>query len=1844
MLRKQNYGGYIMKLCYRALSFLLVFVLIAGLLPAITPAAQATVQSTHPMPKANPAYKNFIAPPNQDPIPADAVWIYTAQQLAGIGGPDSAGKYYVLGNDINLTSEWIPIDDFRGTFNGRGFSINNLFILESSKRENAGLFSRITVGNVIIKNLAINIGTQGVHATDGFFVAAGGIVGRVTAITVSNCFVTGNVTSGAVNPYRLNAGGLIGEADTITINNSYATGNISSLGHSSTKIPQITGTAGGLVGTARGSSKIDSCFSTGNIQAGFVAGGLIGGFVGQLGISNCFTTGDTSVRAQSLWGEVSAGGLVGIINGDSSSTVIRNCYTLGISNGGGLIGAVWGRSVTFAPLVGYSEKNPRAVQYFYSRITRTGLENIFIIRDGWTEADSYPQPGTTISSVLLRRAGAYIRGAYDYLYSPVIDGKTYYLYRIDGRQIVYSSGWFSCVSAAGEHRYLLDENFALVADDDKIAKAVFLERMNSEMEISDVYSIPFYAANLQLIAQTQGHMAEAFRRYTWGSMIKNLGFELLDITVGLLTGNVAVHVLDKLNVIVLNVILANQPFTVNPLYFLQDMSHAYMNQAQIEIMNSIFALSDPNNYSNSYFRNYDEAIKLQHAKLLQNVYFEYTQMYIKYLHNAISDELFGIFDQAFFSALGLHDFDFNQRIEVAITIWPYIHQSTTSLMVDVIALNDPDLMKMFNSVDSLRDKYNNQIRPMDSLHNFSNGALIEDIHSVLSASNSITWDSIRNANSSQSNVTSNLATLPLTGSHGTTIQWSSQNSAISNTGTVTRPAGSTNATGTMRATISKGLATENVNFNLTVVALNSTVQPPADSAEMYANELIRHIHDFDPGGTGDLTATVTGTNEITVTGTVTGVTNMLGLYIAAGVTVKWNADYSGTIPGDRFTNPLIHVGGEGDFVMTGGTVVSGGDFIHAWDDTLITVSGGTITTAGGGIGSTSDIIIEGGTIVTIGDHAQTLRTWGDGSITVRGASAVVRAEGDHSTTIMAISGTITVEDGTVTNTGNNGITLRIEDSCDRENDPAVTCGKPDYCPPGAVVVSGGTVTASGAHSTAIIAHDGNVTVSGGEIMGTGSKAIWTEIGNVTVSGTAQVTTTADGSITIENQHGNITVSGGTVTNSGNTRAEPCDHYWHDACNFINVALLTQGGAIKVSGGTVVTTGTDATAILGWDWAESPSIEISGGTVRSTGVYGWGIVIPSQTGEIIISGGLVETTHEDAITVLDIFRGTLTITGGTVKSAGAVNVFTSEGNITITGGTLESAGEHNIINQYGTLTISGDAEIIVANIGVWSDTGTVTVSGNAAITSLAESEHWATIMGGCGRVIVDGGHVDAGDAGYRAVYVFAGGDISGIDEQFVTGVIYQSDEHDNYPGWQRISYPSCVATGLEEATCLQCGHHEIRPIPAQPCGVCSICRPPAPQQPEQPAEPEPEPEPCATGHIWGEWEITTPATSSANGIETRTCSVCDEAQIRPITKTISVADGEETAFIANNTLNEIRQERLALEVMFTDEDGEPAGSIVFSPAAAAQMISDSTTGVGINVSLRAVEVDIEELSEEQAAIVEDRPVFNLSVTIVDANERPITQFGGSVTVTVPYTLREGETNANAIVVYYLAPDGTLKMERGRYIERDGMGWVSFTVTHFSGFVITYNFVEFTDIDEDHGNYDAIVFIAARGITVGMGDGSFGPDSALTRAQLLAMIMRAFGIEAEEGLEEYKFDDAEGRWYDDYTATARKLGITFGIGNNLFGFDRPVTREEMMLFVYRSLGVLGELDLLAPSEDGKDLDDFEDAGDISNWVYRYEEVYKIEAVLKSGIYSGDELLPRNGYERALMAQLLFDLLTR
>ncbi len=203
--------------------------------------------------------------------------------------------------------EYYPELAFTGTFDGKGYVINDLTICRPEQFP-VGLFAVVGGGGVIQ-----NLGLEGGAVTG--LAGVGGLVGYNVAATISECYATGAVTAMGTAEYDAYAGGLVGFNEDGCISKSCATGAVTSTGDSAI--------AGGLAG-ANSEGTISKSYATGAVTATgswVQAGGLLGGNQGGA-ISQCYATG--AVTSTGPWQSL-AGGLVGV----SSSGTISECYAVG---------------------------------------------------------------------------------------------------------------------------------------------------------------------------------------------------------------------------------------------------------------------------------------------------------------------------------------------------------------------------------------------------------------------------------------------------------------------------------------------------------------------------------------------------------------------------------------------------------------------------------------------------------------------------------------------------------------------------------------------------------------------------------------------------------------------------------------------------------------------------------------------------------------------------------------------------------------------------------------------------------------------------------------------------------------------------------------------------------------------------------------------------------------------------------------------------------------------------------------------------------------------------------------------------------------------------------------------------------------------------------------------------------------------------------------------------------------------------------------------------------------------------------------------------------------------------
>jgi len=301
-----------------------------------------------------------------------------------------------------------------------------------------------------------------------------------------------------------------------------------------------------------------------------------------------------------------------------------------------------------------------------------------------------------------------------------------------------------------------------------------------------------------------------------------------------------------------------------------------------------------------------------------------------------------------------------------------------------------------------------------------------------------------------------------------------------------------------------------------------------------------------------------------------------------------------------------------------------------------------------------------------------------------------------------------------------------------------------------------------------------------------------------------------------------------------------------------------------------------------------------------------------------------------------------------------------------------------------------------------------------------------------------------------------------------------------------------------------------------------------------------------------------------------------------------------------------------------------------------MLADISVPDGDMAQIMIGQGDKSNLPDDIRDTIGDRPLVQLTLSI-DSKQTDWNNPDAPVTVSIPYTPTAEELeNPESIVVWYIDGSGNVvSVPNGRYDPETGT--VTFTTTHFSYYAVGFKPVSFKDVPKDAWYAKAVSFIAAREITLGTGGGNFSPEAKLTRGQFIVMMMRAYGIAPDENPKD-NFKDAGNTWYTGYLAAAKRLGISAGVGDNLFAPENAITRQEMFTLLYNGLKVIGKL---PRGNSGKTLSDFSDAGDIAPWAMDAMKLL-VETGMVSG--SGNKLSPKDTTTRAQMAQVFYNLLPK
>jgi len=170
------------------------------------------------------------------------------------------------------------------------------------------------------------------------------------------------------------------------------------------------------------------------------------------------------------------------------------------------------------------------------------------------------------------------------------------------------------------------------------------------------------------------------------------------------------------------------------------------------------------------------------------------------------------------------------------------------------------------------------------------------------------------------------------------------------------------------------------------------------------------------------------------------------------------------------------------------------------------------------------------------------------------------------------------------------------------------------------------------------------------------------------------------------------------------------------------------------------------------------------------------------------------------------------------------------------------------------------------------------------------------------------------------------------------------------------------------------------------------------------------------------------------------------------------------------------------------------------------------------------------------------------------------------------------------------------------------------------------VDFPDMPDDWSR-EALTAAVENGLISGS-NGYILPGDNLTRAEMAAVMVRAFGADEKADLKEFT-DVPETEWYYDSLACAVKMGLFKGDAGKL-NPDDFILREEAFVVIARALSLSGI--------NASVLEGFSDAASVSDWA-----TDAVASLVRMGYVNGSdgEIQPQNYITRAEFAQIMHNI---
>ena len=173
--------------------------------------------------------------------------------------------------------------------------------------------------------------------------------------------------------------------------------------------------------------------------------------------------------------------------------------------------------------------------------------------------------------------------------------------------------------------------------------------------------------------------------------------------------------------------------------------------------------------------------------------------------------------------------------------------------------------------------------------------------------------------------------------------------------------------------------------------------------------------------------------------------------------------------------------------------------------------------------------------------------------------------------------------------------------------------------------------------------------------------------------------------------------------------------------------------------------------------------------------------------------------------------------------------------------------------------------------------------------------------------------------------------------------------------------------------------------------------------------------------------------------------------------------------------------------------------------------------------------------------------------------------------------------------------------------------------------------------DYWAHKGIDYCVRNRLMSGVGAGTFSPDTACTRAQIVKILYNRSGNQTDYSYYYLPFTDvAPGAWYYNAVAWAYYNDVTSGTSATMFTPNAAITRQQLVTFLYRYTVKY------APEFTGNaaPISAFPDAGSVANWAYAAMSWAVGNGLIKGNAHDNglDYLDPNGSATRAQTATII------